>query len=133
MRWYYHISGKDCGPVSSAELREQARSHVVLPDTPVRREGDQRWVSAQAVKGLFVQPARDVAEPASHLPLDKSGSRRTRIKRTAIQLCDDIEDAMGIIRGLLEYYDLSSRQIATICEIISPIGEQLRDLDQDLP
>jgi hypothetical protein len=59
--------------------------------------------------------------------------RRSRIKTTAIGLCDEIDDAMSIIRGLLEYYDLNKTQIATICEIISPIAEQLKDLEQDLP
>ena len=64
-------------------------------------------------------------------------SRRTSgkngIKKTAIQFCDDIEDAMCIVRGLLEYYDLNRRQIATICEIIRPIAEQLKELEKDLP
>lgn len=136
MQWYYQVSGEDRGPVSSSELRAQVRSRVVTPGTLVRRAADQQWVPVEQVPGLMhggapIDPSRQAAgvsiAPSRGLP------RRSRIKTTALGLCDEIDDAMSLIRGLLEYYELNKSQIATICEIISPIAEQLKDLEQDLP
>jgi hypothetical protein len=136
MQWYYQISGEDRGPISSSELRAQVRSRVVTSGTLVRRAVDDQWIPVEQVPGLMHGGAPiDQSRQAAGVSLAPSQRllRRSRIKTTAIGLCDEIDDAMSIIRGLLEYYDLNKTQIATICEIISPIAEQLKDLEQDLP
>ncbi len=135
-QWYYRVSGEDRGPVSSSELMARARSREVTPATLVRREGEVRWLVAETVSGLFATDtatSNTRAEVGVQLARSRRTSRKSGIKKTAIQLCDDIEDAMCIVRGLVEYYDLNRTQIATICEIIRPIAEQLRELEKDLP
>jgi hypothetical protein len=134
-QWYYRIAGEDRGPVSSHELRAQVRSHIVSTETLVRRAADRDWVPAREVPGLLNGNATaqsPQAEPNEDSP-STGLKRRNNIRTTALGLCDEIEDTIGIIRGLIEYYDLNRRQVATICEIIIPIAEQLRDLEQDLP
>ena len=134
-QWYYRIAGQDRGPVTSHELRAQVRSHVVSTETLVRRAADRHWVPAREVPGLM-HGSTTAKSPQAERNGDSHSAalkRRNNIRTSALGLCDEIEDAIGIIRGLIEYYDLNRRQVATICEIIIPIAEQLRDLEQDLP
>jgi hypothetical protein len=53
-RWYYSHDGRTrFGPVSTAELRELARSGALQPVSLVLPEGGSRWVKAGTVRGLF--------------------------------------------------------------------------------
>jgi hypothetical protein len=135
VQWYYHVSGEDRGPISSSELRACVQSLIVRPGTLVRRATDRNWVPAAKVPGLLAKAdgSENGRKSLGESVASNDSRNRSRIKTTALGICDEIDDAMGIIRGLIEYYDLNKSQIATICEIISPIAEQLRDLEQDLP
>ena len=50
--WLYNRNGKTLGPVSSEALSTLARSGILTPDDFVQRQGDPRWVKANAVRGL---------------------------------------------------------------------------------
>jgi hypothetical protein len=53
-RWYYtHDGTKQFGPVTTAQLRELARSGALQPVSMILLEGSSRWVRAEKVKGLF--------------------------------------------------------------------------------
>src|SRR3954452_5852615 len=69
--WYFRAMGAEFGPVSAAELVQQAADGRIGPDTEVRR-GDGPWIPASKVAGLFdraaqrkAAPARAVASPSS--------------------------------------------------------------------
>lgn len=69
--WYYTRDGKQkIGPLTTAQLRELARSGQLLPSDMVKREGMPKWEQAAHVKGLFDETdqaptvALPVAEPA---------------------------------------------------------------------
>jgi hypothetical protein len=51
--WYFEVTGKQIGPVSSGGLLALARRGTVTYDTPVRKGPDGKWVPAKRVKGLF--------------------------------------------------------------------------------
>ena len=62
-QWFYVIAGKQGGPVTSAELLALVQRGKVVPDTPVRKGSDGKWVSAKRVRGLF--PATNATSPST--------------------------------------------------------------------
>src|SRR5579859_2671933 len=50
--WYFRVSGAGFGPVSGAELVQQAADRRIGPETEVRK-GTGPWVAASKVTGLF--------------------------------------------------------------------------------
>ena len=50
--WYFRVLGAEFGPVSPAELVQQAADGRITPQTEVRK-GDGPWVPASKVAGLF--------------------------------------------------------------------------------
>jgi len=53
MHWYVRIQGQEHGPLLPSQLKKYADSGKITRDTEVRRKVDDRWVSAQRVRGLF--------------------------------------------------------------------------------
>lgn len=58
--WYYEADGKRQGPVPPARLKQLADQGVIAPTSLVWKEGLAEWTPAQAVRGLFPQPAADM-------------------------------------------------------------------------
>ena len=56
VEWFYMQAGQIVGPLTAAQLREHALSKWVAPTDHVRRGGDDNWVPASKVKGLFDPP-----------------------------------------------------------------------------
>src|SRR3954452_14899884 len=73
--WYFRAMGAEFGPVSAAELVQQAADGRIGPDTEVRR-GDGPWVPASKVAGLFDRAgqARPSASPPPPLPSPAEGA-----------------------------------------------------------
>lgn len=68
--WYFRSGGSEYGPVSVAELVQQASDGRVIPETVVRK-GDGPWVSASKVAGLFDRAAQvqaSASKPPSSQP-----------------------------------------------------------------
>ena len=64
--WHYIKDGKQCGPVSSAELKELASSGELQPTDSVWKEGMADWVPASELSGLngvFPEPEPVPASP----------------------------------------------------------------------
>ena len=55
-QWYWMQDGQKSGPVSTAELKELARTARLKPTDMIWREGLPNWVQASQAKGLFVPP-----------------------------------------------------------------------------
>ena len=51
-QWYYQVMGTALGPLGDSKFRELARDGTIGPDTLVR-SGEQDWISADRVPGLF--------------------------------------------------------------------------------
>jgi hypothetical protein len=67
MPWHYRENHQIRGPISSVELREEARLGVITPDTLLSLD-QQKWVRAESVKGItFKQP--EVPGPVEPAPL----------------------------------------------------------------
>ncbi len=58
--WFVKLAGTEQGPISPAQLRELVRKKIVKPDTPLRK-GENRWVRAGRVHGLFEAALGDSA------------------------------------------------------------------------
>jgi hypothetical protein len=57
-RWYYATDNRQrLGPVTSQELRRLAGSGEIGPACMVAREGSNKWVPANKVRGLFADTA----------------------------------------------------------------------------
>ena len=53
-RWFYTHDGQPrLGPFTAKKLKEMAASGQILPTDAVRREGKDKSVTANRVKGLF--------------------------------------------------------------------------------
>jgi len=64
-RWFYDHDGLVGGPISVTQLRQLAASGQLLPTDKVRKNDMDRWVKAQAVKGLFAAEADGGPAPES--------------------------------------------------------------------
>ncbi len=75
--WYFRVQGAEFGPISPAELIQQAADGKIGPDTEVRK-GDGTWVLASKVAGLFdraLQPKTNAgASITAPPPLPESAS-----------------------------------------------------------
>ena len=132
-QWYYMVMGEELGPVSSAELIEQAQAGVVTPDTFVRRATEENWHVAQSVSGLFENRGMpDAATPEEGPPPVAPPPRLAKNREVAEKLCERINAAMCGIRGEVEDEELHNRQIAQICDTLRPIAKQLEELEGSL-
>ena len=50
--WYFRVMGNEYGPLSVAELVQQAANGKVVPETEVRK-GNGEWIPASRIGGLF--------------------------------------------------------------------------------
>ena len=56
MQWFYKSDGRVLGPLTTAEFKALAEHGHLTPNTLVKQSGDERWVAASHVDGLFQQP-----------------------------------------------------------------------------
>ena len=84
--WYYSKDGKSkSGPITSAELRELARSGALQPSEMVQPEGSPKWQPASSIQNLFPEAPfnrADCPNCAAAVPLQAS-------KRSFEQLKDE--------------------------------------------
>jgi hypothetical protein len=66
--WFVRNGVQKFGPMSSEQLRRMALEGDVLPDTEVRRSGQDQWHPAKAVKGLVFANISTQAEPPTFSP-----------------------------------------------------------------
>jgi GYF domain 2 len=59
--WIVRVEGQEYGPVDIDELREWQREGRLIPDNPVRREGDPVWIKAAEIPGIF--PVVEIQHP----------------------------------------------------------------------
>jgi hypothetical protein len=60
--WYYKTDGEEHGPVDAKTLKDFAALGDIVPETPVSKGVDGKWVRAAKVKGLFAP--KEPAEPS---------------------------------------------------------------------
>jgi hypothetical protein len=75
--WHYMKDGKQCGPVSSAELKKLASSGELQSTDVLWKEGMADWVPAcelSGLKGVFPEPAFVPASPPPPPPSSSSSS-----------------------------------------------------------
>ena len=65
--WYYAKNDQQLGPVSPAELKQLAATHLLLPEDLIWRDGMEAWAPAARVKGLFPEPRE--------IPSNQNGGR----------------------------------------------------------
>jgi len=53
--WFFQSMGDIVGPITAAQMREEATSGVLFLETLVRKGRNGKWVAASNVKGLFVE------------------------------------------------------------------------------
>ena len=51
--FFFTQNGRQCGPVSAAQLKKLANSGRLMPSDDVKKEGTDKWVNAGTIKGLF--------------------------------------------------------------------------------
>ena len=66
-QWYVMLNDKLEGPFSSVQLKQAAAGGKILPTTQVRI-GEEQWVLAYQVKGLFETPVPPVEEDVNWPP-----------------------------------------------------------------
>jgi hypothetical protein len=59
--WIVRVEGQEYGPVDIDALREWQREGRLIPDNPVRREGDFVWIKAAEIPGIF--PVVEIQHP----------------------------------------------------------------------
>ncbi len=66
-KWLLSRDGKTFGPMTSSELRKACEVGKILRSDLVCRDGSDRWVSAESVRGLFPE-TRDTSNDRSGSP-----------------------------------------------------------------
>jgi hypothetical protein len=66
--WYYTNQGQQKGPVTTAELKQLAQTHQLLPSDLIWREGLPKWMPANSTKGLFPEAPAAAVTPAVVAP-----------------------------------------------------------------
>ena len=59
--WIVRVEGQEYGPVNMDTLREWQREGRLIPDNPVRRDGDSVWIKAAEIPGIF--PVAEIQHP----------------------------------------------------------------------
>jgi NAD-dependent dihydropyrimidine dehydrogenase PreA subunit len=63
--WYYSQNGHAVGPMRAKELKQLAANGRIAPTDFVCRAGDEKWIPAHKVRGLFPAPqAAPAPKPA---------------------------------------------------------------------
>ncbi len=81
-QWHYSRGGKQCGPVSAAELKRLAASGELFQTDMVWTEGMAAWSPATSVRGLFSSnavPTHAAPPPLPHNPPTQSPTSGTGI------------------------------------------------------
>jgi hypothetical protein len=87
--WFARIMGSEVGPLSSARIREMARSGQITALDQMRKQDSDEWFPASRIKGLFEQEpiqANDNADgrfstkPANKPPTLQGPFERTQVK-----------------------------------------------------
>ena len=61
--WIVRVEGQEYGPVDEDTLREWQREGRLIPDNPVRKNGDPVWITAAEIPGIF--PVAEMPDPQS--------------------------------------------------------------------
>ena len=66
-QWYVEDEGRAIGPFNAAQMRAQAASNRIRPETRVRKGRGGKWIAAKKVKGLLATPpSQQVTPPEPH-------------------------------------------------------------------
>jgi hypothetical protein len=95
VKWYCMINEEERGPLDSSQLVDLAKSGMIAPSDWLRPDGDEVWVPAARVKGLFPEKStssdtpksiEDPPAPEPHSPseikVSQSGRTQVRYSRT---------------------------------------------------
>jgi tetratricopeptide (TPR) repeat protein len=55
--WFCHLNGKNCGPLSSQQLRDAAKKGYIKPTDLIWKRGLKTWLLSSYIKGLFSNEA----------------------------------------------------------------------------
>jgi len=114
-RWYYEVEGQAQGPLTTAELKERAKSGQLAPGHLVRKGEEGNWVPAARVKGLF--PKAAPSPPSPRAPAKRS--RPTAETRTARTL-----QCPRCGRQYKVWGDMATRAMQCTCgELLRPPGQ----------
>ena len=106
--WFYRLDGEMTGPIKSSELKQLVVDGVVTRETPVFKDGSERWVKAGAVKGLIPVAINETGMSVDHSttePDSDQPSLHSRVAGDAVRTAR--EQAAGMVRGL-QQWDVSS-------------------------
>lgn len=71
-KWFCKMRGREMGPMSFQDLVELVRSGTLAKNDPVRQQGNNKWIRARQVEGLFSAAASDPATVARPDPDGRS-------------------------------------------------------------
>lgn len=75
-KWYVEINGNPSGPYTGTQLKNAAANGKIVPNTLVKRVGDEDWHQARNVKGLIPieskLPSKDIGEWLESEPSEQS-------------------------------------------------------------
>ncbi len=95
--WYVQVMGEVIGPMSSSQLRDEARQGRITRDALVRKGDDGDWVLVDRIKGLFDASGEVVQRkrkrPGQRVATDDKSPRANGHKRRATLVEDDEDDA----------------------------------------
>ena len=92
--WYYKLMGEEFGPLTSSELRQHAADGKLTRDVYIRRNNDDRWVSAESVRGLFDrQPSHSQSANTT------TGSTAPPSSRAKLHTCDNCGRSIGALES----------------------------------
>jgi len=77
-KWYCMINEEERGPLDSSQLVDLAKSGLITPSDWLRPDGDDTWVPAARIKGLFEAPASSA--PLAGAKTGAGGETEVKVK-----------------------------------------------------
>jgi hypothetical protein len=83
--WYVALQGTTYGPYSPAQLKDMAKNGQIDPNTQIMLSGQDKWIPAGKVSGLFAQAAApQTAAPQSASSVPAGLPRGVAVPRAAV-------------------------------------------------
>lgn len=147
-QWYYQLTDRVLGPVSTQELAELARNGQLLPDHLVRSVESDRWIEASRVTGLNLDASQS-SSPLPPPPMHPSRTHRPEqsnagFSKHSLAIGCGVATVLGVMGLLLLFFlllvvtsgnsgDVVAQQTKHAWDQTQQIDVQLRPLIHNAP
>lgn len=119
--WHYSKDGKQHGPVTASDLKNLAKSGVLLPTDLIRKEGMAEWTPASNAKGLFSGiPRTNTGSPGESIVTAQQAVQSESIPKTITK-----QSLVEAAKGAAQYTAKQAERTKLINLALPPLYQAL--------